>query len=202
MTVKEKMIRLSKVKKDLEFHLKKKIGYPELEKYINENYPYIKISSKPQLSSVPQRIAIEMIKELAHPTESARDAKEHLYMLMPDKGVYLVPQDPKDKAKKGILELGVTVYGTVDLVEYAKRLRGNSTIHDLAEYLKLCFGAKEITYEEFRDRAVKGKKPKAAYTPPNVDFGEFSEWESGDLEALAGTETVDTTTIKGLPKGG
>jgi len=192
---KEKMIRLSKVKSDLSFH-GVDIGYSEIAKWIDANYPYVKLSDKPHLSSVPERIAQEIIKDIAKPTKSTRDAREHIYLLLPQDCVYMVPCNLKDRSDRGIINLGSTKYGTTDLSEYAHKLRGGTTIHDLAEYLKIHHKAKEITYEEFESRAKYGKPPVEKFLKAPIDIKRTDKWEEEHLEALAGREEVDTETIK------
>lgn len=195
----EKLIRLSKVKEDLKFH-GVEMTYTQLVEYIEENYSYIKISKTPHLSTVPQRIAVEMIKEMGHPIESTRDAREHIYLLLPSSGTYMIPYNVKDRKHSKPMTMGVTAYGTVDLAEYAKKIDEDCTVRDVAEYLIEAFHAKEITYEEFKSRAVRGKAPQSAFRTPPVDLTRTDKWEKGDshLEILAGREEVDESTIKGL----
>lgn len=200
--VKEKLIRLSKIKEDLDFHGVKdgqSIGYAELVKYIEENYPYIKISKTPHLSSVPQRIAIEMVKDMAHPSEPTKDAREHLYLLLPRGGNYIVPYNVKNKENRKVIKICATVYGTIDLAEFTNKLDDGCTIHDMAEYLKKRHYAKEIGYEEFKSRAVKGLRPSKGRANIPVDLTKTDKWERQDshLEILAGKEEVDKSLIEG-----
>lgn len=194
---KEKLIRLSSVKGDLKFH-GVEIDYAKLVAYIEEYYPYIKISDKPHLSSVPERIAVEIIKELAHPTESTRDAKEHLYLLLPSGGNFIVPRNAKNRGKRGMIKIGATVYGTMDLAEYANKLDDDCTIHDLADYMKRRHYAEEITYEEFKGRALKGTRAPRAQPKSPVDLTRTDKWERKDthLEILRGREPKDERILK------
>lgn len=200
---KEKMIRLSKIKENLSFH-DVDMDYPKIAEWININYPYVKLSDKPHLSSVPERIAQEIIKDIARPIKPTKDAREHIYLLLPTDGVYIVPRNLKDKNDREIMNLGATKYGTTDLSEYANRLKGETTIHDLAEYLKKHHRAKEITYEEFESRAKSGKPPEEKFIKIPIDIKRTDEWEDEHLEVLAEREKVDTSTIETIEsnKGG
>ena len=195
---KEKMVRLSHVKSDLKYHGVEIKDYIPLIEYIKKNYPYVNISDTPHLSTVPERIAQEIIRDIAKPTEPTRDAKEHIYMLLPSDGVYMVPRNLRDKDDRGIMNLGATKYGTTDLSEYAHKLRGETTIHDLAEFLKKHHKAKEITYEEFESRSKRGIAPAEKYPESPVDIKRTDKWEKEHLEILAGREEVDTISIKAI----
>jgi len=127
----------------------------EVVNYIKEKYLGIKLSKEtPWMNSVKETIKTEVLKAFGVSEKINQNAIKHLFMVFPHSGIFVVPVDLKDSTG-GLVRIKTSLYGTTDLSDCAKSLT-KASLKDYAEWLEKAYGAKEISFEKFKDYGLQG----------------------------------------------
>jgi len=123
--------------------------------YIGKNYPEVELSDKtPWMTSVTEKIKTEVLEAFGIKEKINQNAVKHLFMAFPHAGIFVLPIDLENNTK-GLVHVRTSPYGTTDLSDCANALT-KGKLEDYAEWLEKNYGAKQITFEEFKNYGLEG----------------------------------------------